>query len=430
MMSKKLFGSFMALALAAVATIAPAQSSQTSPEVKKEVLERMNRLIERNAFVPGVDFRQWDTYLDKVRGDVDKAQTEEEFASTINSALRNFGFSHIALQTPREGKIFRTGQTVGIGITSQITDDGVLVVRVVPGAPADKAGLKPGDLIVEVEGEKAKGITKIIGAEGTQVHLKVKSEDGTVKDHTLTRAKFSTVRPEELEWLDDNTAKLSVFTFATGYNPKRIDDLMKQASRAKNLVLDLRDNGGGAVINLQHLLGYFLDGDTAVGTFVDKEMLQSYLDSKKVKEANVTDVAKWSREQQDFWFQQIRPAKLRSPRYQGRIAVLVNPGSGSASEIAAAALREFAGAQIIGQKSAGAVLVSVVVPATHDFMLQYPLSDYVTAKGLRLEGNGVKPDIESKEARVRLPGQPDEAVDVAKAYFTKTKTNGSGIGLN
>ncbi|HEY0867692.1 MAG TPA: S41 family peptidase [Fimbriimonas sp.] len=409
-------------------SFAAAQSKASDPEVKREVIDRMNRLISRNAFVPGVDFNQWNGYLQKVQPDIEKAKTDEEFASTVNSALRNFGFSHIALQTPREGTIFRTGTTVGIGITSQIVDEGVLVVRVVPGAPADKAGFKPGDIIVEVDGEKPTGIARIVGAEGTKVQMKVKSPDGKVASHTITRAKFSTVRPEELEWLDGDTAKLSVFTFAHGYSQKRVDELMGEAHRAKNFILDLRDNGGGAVINLQHLLGHFLPNTTEVGTFVDKDMVQAYLDAKNVKQAEVKDVAEWSRGKQDFWFEQIRPARQKRERYQGNIVVLVNPGSGSASEIAAAALKDFAGARIVGQKSAGAVLVSVVVPATNDFFLQYPLSDYVTAKGLRLEGNGVVPDIESKEARVRLPGQADDALDKARAHFAKAKTG--TIGLN
>jgi carboxyl-terminal processing protease len=76
----------------------------------------------------------------------------------------------------------------------------------------------------------------------------------------------------------------------------------------------------------------------------------------------------------------------------------------------AAALRETIGATIVGNKSAGAVLVSVIVPVSNGFMLQYPLSDYVTTTGIRLEGNGVTPDYSVEEPRIRLPQTKDTAV--------------------
>lgn len=414
-----------AVALVAVAAVAPAQTIDKDPEAKQQVLDRMTRLISRNAYVPGVDFKQWPEFLKKVQPDVDKAKSDEEFAMAVNKALHNFGFSHIALQTPREGNIFTTGTTVGIGITSQLTDEGVVVVRTVRGASADQAGIVPGDVIVEVEGEKPTGIARIVGAEGTEVHLKVKSKDGSVKNHTLVRRKFSTVRPEEIEWVDDDTARVSIFTFGPGYNAKRVESLVQQAGKAKNLILDLRDNGGGAVLNLQHMLGLFLPNDVEVGTFVNRDMVDAYKDAKD-KSGDVLEIAKWSRGQDDYKYDQVRPGRSKIDRYTGRLVVLVNGGSGSASEIAAAALRDHRQAQIVGQKSAGAVLVSVIVPAGQGFMLQYPLSDYVTSSGIRLEGNGVKPDVESKEARVRLPGDPDEAVAKARELFAKAKSSGIG----
>ncbi|MER3497107.1 MAG: hypothetical protein C4320_10375, partial [Armatimonadota bacterium] len=83
------------------------------------------------------------------------------------------------------------------------------------------------------------------------------------------------------------------------------------------------------------------------------------------------------------------PQKNTIPPFAGNVVVFVNGGSGSASEILAAALKEQLNAPVIGQKSAGAVLVSVIVPATNGFVLQYPLSDFVTPEYRRLEGAGV-----------------------------------------
>jgi carboxyl-terminal processing protease len=89
--------------------------------------------------------------------------------------------------------------------------------------------------------------------------------------------------------------------------------------------------------------------------------------------------------------------------------VLINRGSASASEICAAALREVAGAKLIGSRTAGAVLASTYA-RIGDWELQYPVTDYVTIKGLRLEGNPLQPDEE-----VSASGNGREDAVLAKA---------------
>jgi carboxyl-terminal processing protease len=409
------------LVLPAWSQPAAAPAQEFGEEQKAAVLQRMTRLIERNAFVPGVDFGKWATYLEGAQDSIAKAGTQEEFARAVNLALRNFGFSHIVLQSPRDVGIFRSGSTVGVGIATVPREEGLLVLRVVRDAPAEKAGLVPGDLILEVDGKKPEGISGISGPEGTQVRFKLKRRDGTLSDVTLTRSKFSTVRPEELTWLSPDTARLNVYTFGPGYSARRVDTLMAEAAKAKNLIVDLRDNPGGAVLNLQHLLGYFVSRDRSVGTFITRDMVSAFKESNAGENSELAEIARWSQEQEEFRGQQVRPARIRGERFTGRVAVLINGGSGSASEIFAAAVREVGEAVIVGQKSAGAVLVSVIVPAGHGFSIQYPLSDYVTFGGRRLEGNGIEPDVASRESRVRLPDDPDETIDKAKELLAKPR---------
>jgi carboxyl-terminal processing protease len=104
---------------------------------------------------------------------------------------------------------------------------------------------------------------------------------------------------------------------------------------------------------------------------------------------------------------------INVPVFKGKIAVLVNGLSGSASEITAQALKELVGAQIVGTKSAGAVLVSVMVPIARGFMVQYPINDYVSAKGVRLEHTGVPVDAEATTPQEMMPSKIDPAFQVA-----------------
>ncbi|MFN8220385.1 MAG: S41 family peptidase [Fimbriimonadales bacterium] len=132
-----------------------------------------------------------------------------------------------------------------------------------------------------------------------------------------------------------------------------MEDLIKQANeKGKYLVLDLRSNGGGAVNNLQHLLSLLLPPDTVIGSFIGKSLAKRYADETKGDPADVVAIAKWSDRKYKTTKRDVEP-------FKGKIAVLINRASASASEICAAALKENAKAPLVGARSAGAVLASV-----------------------------------------------------------------------
>lgn len=382
-------------------------------EGKQKVLSGMAEIISKRAFVPGVDFTKWEEYLAKQKEAIDKAKTDEEFSNAVNGALRSFGFSHIVLMTPRASQARITRQTVGIGVNIMPQPEGILVVRVVPGGPADDAGIVAGDLLVEANGKKITGPVDLQGEEGQKVRVKVKRENGEHKEFTITRRKFSTVRPEELEWRGEETAIIRIPTFDLSYDRQRVEKLMEEAAKAKNLIVDLRSNGGGAVANMMHFLSLVLNPGTEIGTFVNRQHVERYVREKGGAPTDLPQIA-------EFANQKIRSGRSRLAPFKGNIAVLVNGGSGSASEITAAALRESRNAPVVGTRSAGAVLVSMMAPLQGGWTLQFPLTDYVTAKGLRLEGNGVKPSIEQRDAAFLRPGQKDPAIDYAIALINRT----------
>ena len=113
-----------------------------------------------------------------------------------------------------------------------------------------------------------------------------------------------------------------------------------------------------------------------------------------------------------------RKSKTRENRsvkpFAGKIAVLTNRGSGSASEITTLALKEQVGAISVGQRTAGAVLASVYGRLPEGWSLQYPVSDYVSAKGVRIEGNPIVPDIEETGR------QGEDGIDPVVLIATKT----------
>src|SRR5205085_2341859 len=98
-----------------------------------------------------------------------------------------------------------------------------------------------------------------------------------------------------------------VYTFDLSYDRDNVESLMKQASKYKNLIVDLRDNGGGAVVNLQHLLGLLVPDDEAVGTFVGRSMVKGYVTQTGGKESEVVKIAEWSRGVDRYQNDQVKP---------------------------------------------------------------------------------------------------------------------------
>ncbi|HCM74293.1 MAG TPA: hypothetical protein DIS87_09155, partial [Armatimonadetes bacterium] len=181
------------LALAAL-LVAPA-FAQTSPAApsseefakeKAKVIEQMSELLRRFAFVPATDFGQLDTMLEAQKESLEKASTPEAFVGVINRSFQQFGFSHIALFSPRAADARNTARMVGIGIRIQLEADGIKVVFAFPEGPAMKAGLLPGDLIFEANGKPVRSTADLAGEEGTEVTVKVR-RGSEVKEFTMKR---------------------------------------------------------------------------------------------------------------------------------------------------------------------------------------------------------------------------------------------------
>ncbi len=388
---------------------------------KDEVLRSVEQTLEQFAFVPGADFSKVDGYLASEKPKIDQASTDEAFRNAVSEALEKLGYSHIVLFTPAMVDQRRNNAAIGIGIMAMYKDHSLLVHTVFNDTPAQEAGLEPGDVITEVDGKKPEFVGAMAGDEGAKVQIKFTKFEGGEKEATLTRRKFSTVVPPTLTWADKDTAVLRIPTFDLSYDRERVNKLAEQASKSKNLVLDLRNNGGGTVTSMCHLLGFFMPSNEPVGTFVSKKVVQQFVDQTHGDPTDLRSIARWAPHK-------ITPQRNDIAPYAGHLAVLVNANSGSASEIAAEALKESLGTPIVGEKSAGKVLVSVLAQLPHGYQLQYPITDFVSPKGIRLEGTGITPDLTAKDPRVMKAGVADEPVDKAAALLHREQIRQERFG--
>jgi carboxyl-terminal processing protease len=246
----------------------PATPAALTKETKDEVLAALEEIVTKRAFVPGVDLSKWPEFLAKEREAIDKTEKEPEFVRAVNTAMRNFGISHIRFLAPRAAAARKRTSDIGIGVRARVGKEGLTVAYVFPKSPADVAGIREGEIITLIDGKLPDSAEPLQGEQGTEAALTVRAANGTTRELKLKREPYSTARIDTLTWIGDEAAVLKVHSFSRGYERATIDKLMGEAAKAKYLVLDLRSNGGGATNNLRHLLSLLMPEDTVIGTFI------------------------------------------------------------------------------------------------------------------------------------------------------------------
>lgn len=363
----------------------PPPLTSLTAEQRQEVLSAIAAVLKERAFVPNVDFSNWDRMVAERESQFNASDAVSAFVNNVNGIFRTYAISHIRLMGPVATANYGRTTAIGIGVGAVVHRDGLLVRSVFATSPAGQAGLQEGDIILLVNGVKPENPEALTGEIGDVLRLRVQRGSESL-DVELTVAQFSTVRPETLTW-DGDIAIIRVWTFSAGYGRENLENLVRQAAGAKALIIDVRRNGGGASNNLHHLLSLLLPHETVYGTFLSRRIVDQYRAAHGQPDTvDLIEMAKWTEAK-------VRTRDRGIAPFKGPVAVLVDRGSGSASEIFAAAMRENAGAILVGQPTAGAVLASVRARLPHGFSMQYPISDFVTARGIRLERAPLQPDV-------------------------------------
>lgn len=256
---------------------------------------------------------------------------------------------------------------VGIGITVNGEDpDGLLILLVEPGGPAEKGGLQAGEIILSVDGVSLagegiqRGTELIQGEAGSAVSLEVRAADGSVRTVSLKRDKVET-RPVSHTLLDNGMGYIKVKNFydRSAEEVKRaVDDLVSQGATA--LVFDMRNNGGGYLHELTSMLDYLLpEGD------IFRSKTRSGRESVTRSDAQAIDLP---------------------------FATLVNAATYSAAEFFAAELREWGVGVIVGEATSGKGYSQQTFPLFGGGGLGISTGAYFTGEGTSLIGTGVTLD--------------------------------------
>ena len=259
----------------------------------------------------------------------------------------------------------------GIGaVLSQDKDTmKVTITKVYEDSPAKKAGLKAGDMIVQVGDITATSmelsdlVTKIRGEEGTTVHLKIyRDGENDYQEIDVERGKVD-IPTVSSKMLEDSIGYIQVSEFAENTADQfktAVKDLQDQGMKA--MIIDLRDNGGGLLTSCQEMLDEILPEGTVV-----------YTEDKYGNRQDLTSDAEHY---------------LDLP-----LAVLVNGNSASASEIFAGAIRDFDYGTLIGTKTFGKGIVQNIKQLADGSAYKLTVAKYYTPSGEYIHGKGIEPDV-------------------------------------
>ena len=262
-----------------------------------------------------------------------------------------------------------TGEFGGLGIEITLENGILTIVSPIEDTPAYKAGLKSGDKILKIDGETTKNITllkaikQMRGRAGTKVTLTIMREGfREFKDYTLERAIIH-VRSVKTQTLEKGYPYVKITTFQQNTDTDLAKAIKEMGGdeNIKGMVFDLRNNPGGLLDQAWKVASLFLE----------KGALIVYTDSR-VKD-----------QQMEF------KATSTGNHYKFKIAVLINEGSASASEIVAGALQDHDRAAIFGTKSYGKASVQTIIPLNNQTGLRLTTASCSTPKGRNIQKTGI-----------------------------------------
>ena len=351
-----------------------ARPTQASQEQKSGAV--LNTPQERPDYISkDVDFELFQDVWQRIKKEyVDKNVPDTKlFYGALSGIVASVGDPYTVFLDPDTAKKFQeslSGSFDGIGAEIGMKKEQIVVMAPLPDTPAERAGLRSGDMIIQIDKKSTSGfsldqaVTKIRGKRGTTVTLTIYRE-GEKKERDIPIVR-DTIQVKSVTWnMKGSIAYIKVSHFNEDTESAFADAVRGAlAKKPKGLILDLRNNPGGFLDTAVQMASYWVDGETVV--------IEKYDENKK-------------------------------DEYKGRVSallkdmptiVLVNQGSASASEIVSGALQDYGKAKLVGKKTFGKGSVQDLQRLKDGSALKITVAKWLTPKGRMINELGIDPDVE------------------------------------
>lgn len=346
----------------------------------------------------GIFWEAWDILEQEFYGDLPE-ESDLPYAA-IEGVINSTGDPYTAFLDPVQAEIFRTdlqGGFEGIGATVRLAPDGrLLIVQPLPGWPAIEAGLRAGDIVIEVDGTSLQGmslyeaISLIRGPAGTSVRLLIEREEADDPfEVEITRARIE-LPSVESRMLKENLGYVRLRDFGESAG-QEIENALQEldANELDGLIFDLRGNRGG----------YLSVAVQVTSEFVGKGpiLIERFKDGRERR----------------------YPAAPGGLALDVPLVVLVDGGSASASEIVAGAIQDTGRGVLIGTTTLGKGSVQTVHELSDGSELRVTIARWFTPNDRAIHNVGLDPDIELELSEQEILDERDPQLDRAVEYLTE-----------
>jgi carboxyl-terminal processing protease len=331
-----------------------------------------------------------DEYVDQ--GALD---TEAQTRAAIRGMIESLGDKgHTRLLTPGEAERNEesiSGRYVGVGVQIEERAGEAVVSAPIDGSPAERAGVKSGDIIVAVDGESVENVelpevsNRVRGEEGSSVDLTLRRDGGEEINVTLERSEIDVSSASWRMIPDTRTAHLRLSSFSSESAGELEEALSgSREAGAERFVLDLRDNPGGQLDQAVEAAELFLEPGSVVYIRQDAEG-----DREKVRASGGDPV-------------------------ETPMTVLVNGGTASSAEILAGALRDNGRARVVGTTTFGTGTVLQPYELDDGSELLLGVAEWLTPDGNFIRENGIEPSVQAELGEDQEPVFPDDATGLSR----------------
>lgn len=365
-------------------------SSNTTPE---KLFLNSWKTIKKRYYDATLNNQNWERWKNRYKNTI---QTEEDAHLAINTMLASLDDPYSRFLNSQEYAEQTTSidsKIVGIGINITSISGKIVIISTVENTPAQKAGIKAGDILSKVDNKDVKGmnvaeIAQLIrGEKGTTVQIEY-IRNGKKNIKTLTREQIE-IKSVKHKILPENIGYIQITSFLGSNVAGDFLNSVNSVKDTKGLIIDLRGNTGGLLPNAVFIVDMFLKEGNIV-SIVDRNGIKS--------DINVQDNA----------------ALSKKP-----MIILIDGATASASEIVSGALKDYKMAVLVGEKTYGKGMVQKIYPMPNKTGMNLTIAKYLTPNGSDINKKGIAPDYVVKYTEKDYYAQKDPQLDEAKKIMNK-----------
>ena len=314
-------------------------------------------------------YEEYDTIMNEYYNEVDGKKLIEGAKSGMLSVLEDQHTSYFNEEETEDFDAELAGTYYGIGAQIQLVEENkVQIIKIFDDSPAEKAGLKVGDIFVKIDGKSTDGlnaseVANILKSDKVKKSTLIMNRDGKEIELEVTKANV-TLFSVDSEMIDEENkiGYIGVTLFSKNTYDQFKDAVEKlEKAKMKSLIIDLRGNTGGYLSTVTDMLELFVDNGKVIYKMQTNEGTTEY--------------------------------KSNGNGDRGYdVVILIDEGSASASEIMAAAMKENYGATLVGKTTFGKGTVQTTKKLSDGTMIKYTIEKWLTPSGNNIDGEGIKPD--------------------------------------